>query len=93
MPLTIAHAPANARFEVVVDGEHARLDYRPEADAVHITHVVVPQAIEGRGIAGQLTKAALDWARHEGRAVVPECPYVKGWIERHPDYADLVARG
>lgn len=93
MPLAIAHDPTQARFEVVVDGQHARLDYRPEADAVRLTHVIVPAAIEGRGIAGQLTKAALDWARTERLSVVPDCPYVKAWIERHPEYGALVVAG
>jgi uncharacterized protein len=91
MPFMIAHDVARTRFETVVDGEHASLLYRPEADAVHMTEVQVPAAIEGRGIAGALTKAALDWARAEGLKVVPACPYVASWVGRHAGYSDLLA--
>jgi hypothetical protein len=53
-------------------------------------HVRVPDAVGGRGLAGQLTRHALDWARDEGLKVRPVCPYVATWIERHPDYQGLV---
>jgi uncharacterized protein len=88
----LVHDHERNRFEIVVDGHLAVLDYRREGDAVNMTHVGVPTPIEGRGIAATLTRCALDWARREGLEVVPSCPYVAGWIERHPEYQSLVAR-
>ena len=44
----------------------------------------------GQGLGGVLVRAALDRARERGLAVLPQCPFVRGWIAKHPDYADLV---
>ena len=46
---------------------------------------------EGRGIGGQLVKTGLDWARAEGRQVIPLCPFVQAYVESHPDYLDIIA--
>lgn len=78
-------------FVTRVDGHDARIDYRREGDLMVITHTLVPGAIGGRGIAGRLTRAALEHAKAEGWRVRPECSYAAGWLERHPEYADLVA--
>ncbi len=46
---------------------------------------------EGQGIAGAITRHALDYSREQGWKVIPRCPYVVAWIKRHPEYQDLVA--
>jgi uncharacterized protein len=91
MAVSVEHNSASSRFEAELDGERAVLGYRREGSRVVMTHVSVPPPIEGRGVAGDLTRVALDWARREALSVEPQCPYVAGWIQRHPDYADLVA--
>ncbi len=83
----------NSRFIGSVDGHDCVLDFRLAADRVAMTSVRVPEAAGGRGIAGQLTRHALDWARARGLKVDPVCPYVKTWIQRHPDYQDLLLSG
>ena len=55
------------------------------------THTEVPDALEGRGIGKRLVKAALDDARAQGLKVVPVCPFVKHYIENHPETQDLLA--
>lgn len=80
------------RFEVEVDGHIAELTFRRRGDVIHYTHTGVPKALEGRGIAGRLATAALEYARDEGLSVVPDCPYVRGYIEKHPEYQDLVRK-
>ncbi|WP_202842734.1 GNAT family N-acetyltransferase [Luteimonas saliphila] len=87
---TIEHVPGSA-FHAHVAGDRGVLEYGLSAGRMEIAHTFVPAALRGRGIAGQLVRAALDHARAEGLAVVPACPYAAGWIERHPVYADLVA--
>lgn len=91
MSVNIAHDMARNCFQTSVDGQTAALEYRRDDPVVEMTRVVVPPPIEGRGIAGELTKAALDWARSEQLQVVPTCPYVAGWMQRHPDYLELRA--
>jgi len=82
---------ATGRFTVVVDGHVAELDYRLENGAMTIFHTGVPEAIGGRGIAGDLVRVALDYARTAGLKVVSACSYARTWIEKHPEYQDLLA--
>ncbi len=83
---------ADGRYEILVDGVVAGFTQVREHDGgvVAMPHTVVEGAFEGRGLAGGLVRGALDDLRARGRLVPPFCPYVKGWIERHPDYRDLV---
>ena len=80
-----------SRFETTVDDQLCVLDYRLDGEVITMTRVLVPPPVEGRGIAGALTRHALDHSREQGWQVIPRCPYVAAWIKRHPDYADLVA--
>ncbi|MGN6514120.1 MAG: GNAT family N-acetyltransferase [Lysobacteraceae bacterium] len=89
--LHIQHQPERGRFAATVDGHEAELEYRRGEGVLAITHTGVPSAIGGRGIAGALVQAALDFARREGLRVRPACEYAAAWIERHPEYADLRA--
>jgi len=72
-----------------VEGETCVLEFTRSGDVVSMNSVRVPDAVGGRGLAGQLTQHALDWARSESLKVKPVCPYVKTWIQRHPEYQDL----
>lgn len=87
---SITHDVAAERFETQVEGEHCVLGYRKKGGSMVIEHVRVPTAVEGRGIAAALTQAALATARTEGWSVVPHCPYVAAYIQRHPSYLDLL---
>ncbi len=80
------------RFTLAVDGGVAELGFTRSDQRVMLNHVRVPEAAGGKGIAGLLTRHALDWVRNQGARAVPICPYVRSWIDRHPDYQDLVAR-
>jgi predicted GNAT family acetyltransferase len=65
--------------------------YRPRPDALALVHTEVDPAFEGRGLAAKLVAAALDDVRRRGLEILPLCPYVRSYLERHPDDADLVA--
>jgi uncharacterized protein len=82
--IEINHDTAAHRFSTTVDGERAVLDYTLAADVMTITHTEVPSPIEGRGIAAQLTRKALDVARERGWRVVPACSYAASYLARHP---------
>lgn len=90
MPSAIHHDAARLRFSTVLDGHEAELVYRLRGGALVIDHTGVPAAIGGRGVAGDLVKAALDYARAQGLRVVPACSYSAAYVQRHPEYADLV---
>ncbi|MGV8960337.1 MAG: GNAT family N-acetyltransferase [Stenotrophomonas sp.] len=87
---SIQHDTAGQRFHVEVQGHQAHLDYRKDGPRMVITHTEVPAAIGGRGIAGALTVAALDYARAAAIKVVPACEYAAVFLRRHDEYADLV---
>ena len=78
------------RFSVVVDGVEAELVYRrDDAGQATILHTGVPTQIGGRGIAGELVRAALDWVRASGMKVHLACSYSKDWVAKHPEYEAL----
>jgi predicted GNAT family acetyltransferase len=91
-PIDVRHVPDRHRFEAVVEGRVAELSYRPDGRTLRIHHTEVPEALEGRGIASALVQAAVDHARAEGLTIQPLCSYVRAWMQRHPEHADLVAR-
>ncbi|MBO6574419.1 MAG: N-acetyltransferase [Rhodothermales bacterium] len=88
--LEVHHNTAKTRFEIDLGGPVAIADYIRAGDRVSFHHTLVPYAFRGKGIAGRLVKTALDWAREEGLKVRPQCWYVAQWIDRNPEYADLV---
>jgi predicted GNAT family acetyltransferase len=90
--ITVVDNPAASRFEVSLDGEHGGYAaYRRQGDVVVFTHTEIDDAFEGHGLGGHLVRTALDTVRAAGERVRPQCPFVKAYIERHPEYADLLA--
>lgn len=89
----IHHDRGNGCFVTEVDGHAARLDYQLDAPAgrLVVTHTGVPEAIGGRGIAAALMTALLEFARREQFKVVPACSYAAVFMQRHRQYADLLA--
>jgi uncharacterized protein len=87
----VRHNPAHHRFEAGSPPELAMMVYRLKGDAVELIHTEVPEQYQGQGLAGKLATAALEWARESGLKVIPTCPYVRNYIGKHPEYADLVA--
>jgi len=87
-----SHNPAASRYEARIDGELAGFaEYQMTDQLVVFTHTEVGDAYEGRGIGSALARYALDAVRAEGRhRVLPLCPFIKGWIGKHPEYVDLV---
>lgn len=83
--------PAQSRYEVHVGGELAGfVSYRLRGEQIDLLHTEVDPRFQGAGLAGRLAKASLDDARSRNLSVLPTCPYIRSWIGRHPDYADLV---
>jgi len=79
------------RFELDVGGQTAFANYRETPQAVIITHTETPRALRGQGIASQLVKGALRMIRADGHKVIAGCGFVVDYLDKHPEYADLVA--
>ncbi len=82
----VKHDAAAHRFIAEVEGERAVLDYTISGDLMTITHTGVPPRIGGRGIAGDLMRAALQTARTLGWKVLPACSYAARYIAEHPEW-------
>jgi predicted GNAT family acetyltransferase len=89
--ITVVDRPADRRYELLVDGEHAgELVYRDRDEGVRaFLHTEVDPHLQLRGLGTALVTGALDDARSRGLRVVPICPFVDAYIRRHPEYADL----
>jgi len=87
-----AQQVTNVRFEIEQDGEIAYLEYNLAGKVLQLIHSEVPEALRGRGVAAELAKSALEWARENGVKVDVICPSVAAYIEKHPEYSDLVLR-
>jgi predicted GNAT family acetyltransferase len=78
------------RLELYEDDTRvAELHYQRAREILVLEHTEVEPGRRGKGYAGQLVRAALDQAKAENRRVIVVCPYAKGWLARHPDYAVL----
>jgi predicted GNAT family acetyltransferase len=92
MTLDIRNNEEESQFETTVDGHVALTAYDLEdPNRIVFTHTEVPEALSGRGIAGEIVKFGLDHAREKKLTVVPQCAYVASYIKRHPEYQDLLA--
>jgi len=88
----VQHNQSANRYEMGVGGKTMVAEYRRVGDVLTFTHTKVPREPEGQGIASDLIAGALADVRNQGLKIIPECPYVAGYIERHPDLQDLVMK-
>jgi uncharacterized protein len=78
------------RYELAVDGHIAATYYEIADGVITFVHTEVPPELGGKGIGSRLIEGALDQVRADGLKVIAQCPFVKAFIEKHPDYADLL---
>jgi uncharacterized protein len=81
---------ARSRYELAVDDAVAFIDHAVEGDAIAFVHTEVPDVMAGKGIGSKLVRGALDDARRRGLKVVPRCTFVREYVERHPEYQDII---
>jgi predicted GNAT family acetyltransferase len=90
MTLDIRHDEEGGRFVATVEGHEAYVAYSLVDDqTVEFRRTYVPNELRGQGLAGKVVVRGLDWAREHGYRVIPTCSYVRGFIEKHPEYAGL----
>lgn len=86
----VVHNSAESRFELPLEGKTAYAAYTIDGGTITFTHTVVPPELEGRGIASRLIAHALGDAKARGLKVVPQCPFVAAYIDKHPQWVDLL---
>ena len=92
MDIAVANDEKGRQFHAEVDGHRAHLDYLQQKDGtLNLVHTEVDPALRGKGVGEALVRYALDAARSAGVKVIPTCPFVKKFVEHHPEYRDLVA--
>lgn len=91
MDLAISNATDAARYEARLDGELAGIiDYVDKRERIALVHTEVMAGFEGRGVAAALARFAFDDARARRLRVIAICPFVRSWLKRHPEEADIV---
>jgi uncharacterized protein len=87
----IVHNAGASRFELRVQGQLCIAQYQMIDGVMWLTHTETPPALQGRGYAAKVVRAALDHARAHSLKVRPACSYVRTYLRRHPNTQDLVA--
>lgn len=82
---------ALSRFELETNGVTAFANYRLGNGVITILHTETPIAARGQGIASRLVAGALESVRARGLQVIPRCPFVRAYIQKHPEVSDLLA--
>jgi predicted GNAT family acetyltransferase len=92
--LTPSHEPDNDRYVITDDSTVVGFtEYHLRGgDHYFFYHTLIDDDYAGQGVGSKLARFALDDVREKGGFVVPLCPFIAGWIEKHPDYQDLVDR-
>jgi hypothetical protein len=89
--ISVEHRTDEGRFVVAMEGHEAELTYmKIDDDTLDYTHTYVPNEFRGRGVGARLVKRALDYAKENGYKVKPTCPFVSSFVERKPEYGELL---
>jgi predicted GNAT family acetyltransferase len=86
----VVNNKAQQRCELAVEGHLAATCYSVADGVITFVHTEVPPELGGKGIGSKLIRGALDQVRAESLKVIAQCPFVKAFIEKHPDYQDLL---
>ena len=87
-----AELVTTGRFELEQNGHVATLLYTLAGHVLGLVETEVPEVLKGTGTGSALVKSALDYAREQHLKVDVTCPFVAGYLKKHPEYSDLVLR-
>lgn len=90
MSIHVSHRPEQNCFEATPKGKLAVCSYRFDGPVLVVHHTEVPWQLQGQGVAAELVRTVLAWARSEGLRVRPSCSYVASYMRRHPETHDLL---
>ena len=81
---------AARRYELTIDGLTAVVTYNEVGGGLMITETLVPQALEGRGVASRMARHVLEDVRRRELKVLPTCPFFAGYLKKHPEWTEVV---
>ena len=81
------------QYEMQAEDQVIRIEYIKAQDKIYLTHTEVPQSIEGKGYGSQIIKMALEDIEEKELTLIPMCPFVAGYIKKHPEWKKLILRG
>lgn len=81
------------QFELVVDGQKAKIVYELQRDRMSLLHTEVPSALEGRGVGQAIVEKTLHYLEENKLKLVPWCPFVKSYLKRNPEWKRILAQG
>lgn len=91
MKLNIQHDKDKHRFYVEIDGKISELKYKKIDDkTLEYYHTYVPEELRDQGIASFITQHALEYAKKQGYSIISSCPFVKQYLDDHPEFADVI---
>ncbi|MGW4029567.1 GNAT family N-acetyltransferase [Streptomyces sp. NPDC004838] len=88
--VSVQDVPEAKQLQAMVGSDLAgKADYIRTHELIAFVHTEVFREFEGKGVGSALARAGLELARAEGLKVLPVCPFISGWLDRHPEYEDL----
>lgn len=93
MDIKISENKDRKRFEMVVEGKTALIEYIRAENKMYLTHTEVPKELEGKGVASSMAKQVLQQIKDEGLYLVPLCPFIAAYLKRHPEWKEILAKG
>jgi len=91
METEVIHEKENERFIIYLDENEVYVEYKMEGDIINLYHTFTDPALRGKGLAAQVVRAALEYAKENNRKVIPTCSYVQSFISKNDGYKELVA--
>jgi len=79
------------QFEAEIEGSHAKIEYSVQPGVLSLNHTEVPKELSGKGIASELTERVLLQIELRGLKIIPVCPFIKKYIEKHPEWKSIIA--
>jgi predicted GNAT family acetyltransferase len=91
----VQHVPERSRVEARTDDDRVMgfSQYVVRNGAYVFFHTEVDSAFEGQGIGGRIASGVMDFVRDSGGRIVPQCPFIRGYMRKHEDTQDLLADG
>lgn len=83
---------AAGQYEFHIDGVVAKIEYNRKGDKIYLIHTEVPRALAGRGVASSLAEKVLNDIQQKGYKLIPFCPFVKKYIQRHTEWEFLILK-
>lgn len=87
---SVVNNKEKSRFEVVNGSQVSKLIYELKGDDIDLVHTEVPEDLAGQGIGSALVVAALQYAKDNGYQAIPSCPFVASYVQRHPEWNEVV---